>query len=275
MAGFVFSSQSNLQALQIEMKITMKKVIPMLAVLFLMLPSVSFAAALTQQQANSLIAVVQSSPNTPASFFVPLITSFSNITVNQAASLISVVQTAPSVPASAFVNLLISFTVDTSTTAVVTPTGTTQPIHTDQQAIQAVLPIASGIVVWNGRGQTYVNNYIADGEALASDVGSNCGQSFISVGVLDQFGNYMQNQPVTFTNPETGVQTTRSEYVTTSSESPLQEPAAIFSYSPQIATGTESILLTSANVSRTVVLPVISVGPIDAQNEWKQESATE
>ncbi len=254
----------------------MKKTTIVLALIFFVAPSASSAAALTSQQANSLIAVVQSSPNTPASVFVPLITSFSNITVNQATSLISVVQTAPSVPASAFVNLLISFTVDTPTAVVTPTTGTTQPTQTDQQAIQAVLPIASGIVVWNGRGQTYVNNYIADGEALASDVGSNCGQNgFISVGVLDQFGNYMQNQPVTFTNPETGVQTTRSEYVTASSESPLQEPAAIFSYSPQIATGTESILLTSGNVSRTVVLPVISVGPIDAQNGWKQESATE
>ena len=253
----------------------MKKVIPVFTVLFFILPSVSSATALTSQQANSLIAVVQSSPNTPASVFVPLITSFSNITVNQAAGLISVVQTAPSVPASAFVNLLISFTVDTSTAAVVTPTGTTQPAQTDQQAIQAVLPIANGIVVWNGRGQTYVNNYITDGETLASDIGSNCGQSFLSVGVLDQFGNYMQNQPVTFTNPETKAQTTQSEYVNASGGSPLQEPAAIFSYFPQIATGTESILLTSGNVSRTIVLPVISVGPIDAQNGWKQESATE
>jgi hypothetical protein len=79
-----------------------------------MLPSVSFAAALTSQQATSLITVVQSSPTTPASAFVSLITAFSNITVNQATSLITVVQASPGTPASAFVDLLTSFTVDTS-----------------------------------------------------------------------------------------------------------------------------------------------------------------
>lgn len=77
------------------------------------LPSVSFATGLTPQQATSIIAVVQSSPATPASAFVPLITAFSNITVTQAESLISVVQAAPGVSASAFVDLLTSFTVDT------------------------------------------------------------------------------------------------------------------------------------------------------------------
>ncbi len=329
------------------------------------MPSISSAAALTSQQATSLIAVVQSSPNTPASVFVPLITSFSNITVNQAVSLITVVQDAPSVPADAFVNLLTSFTVDTttvqSTTPAVTPIATTQSTQPDQQIPQAsalsitpdkvtttinsahvewdtnlptdskmflaqggstqiipsesgqsthhiidatgllpgtqysytieaiagtqdqkingvfttLLPVASGIVVWNGRGGAYVNNYIPDGVALDSEVGSNCGQSFFSVGVLDQFGNYMQNQPVVFTNPETGVQTTRSEYVNASGAPPVQEPAAIFSYLPQIATGSESILLTSGNVSRTLTLPITSVGPINALNGWKQENATE
>ncbi len=86
-----------------------------------MLPSASFAAALTSQQSSSLIAVVQSSPGMLASAFVPLITAFSNITVNQATSLITVVQAAPGVPANAFVNLLISFTVDTPTTQPATP----------------------------------------------------------------------------------------------------------------------------------------------------------
>lgn len=98
----------------------MKKIIPALATLFFILPSVSFAAGLTSQQADSLIAVVKSSPSTPASAFVSLITSFSNITVNQATNLIAVVQSSPSTPANAFVNLLISFTTDTVTTQLTT-----------------------------------------------------------------------------------------------------------------------------------------------------------
>src|SRR3990167_288370 len=78
----------------------------------LLIPSVSLAAPLTSEQANSLIAVVQSSTTTPANVFVPLITAFSSITTIQAATLIEVVQAAPGVPASAFVNMLIAFTVD-------------------------------------------------------------------------------------------------------------------------------------------------------------------
>jgi len=92
----------------------MKKMV-LAAVIFLLVPSVSFAAALTTEQANSLIAVVQSSPGTPASAFTNLITAFSNITVAQADSLIGVVQAAPGAPGGAFVNLLTSFTVDAAT----------------------------------------------------------------------------------------------------------------------------------------------------------------
>lgn len=94
----------------------MKKITPVLAILFFVLPSISSAAALTQQQSTSLIAVVQSSPGTPASAFVSLITAFSNITTAQASSLITVVQAAPSAPANVFVDLLTSFTDDTSVT---------------------------------------------------------------------------------------------------------------------------------------------------------------
>lgn len=120
----------------------MQKIAPVLAILFFILPSVSSAAALTQQQSNSLIAVVQSSPGTPASAFVSLITAFSNITVNQATSLITVVQAAPGVPANAFVNLLTSFTVDTVATQAITPvvasSATTQPTQTTQPVIPIV-----------------------------------------------------------------------------------------------------------------------------------------
>lgn len=85
----------------------MKKTILILALFF---PISSFA--ITQDQAISLINVVQSSPGTPASAFTNLITAFSSITETQAKSLIGVVQAAPGVPAEAFVNLLVSFTVD-------------------------------------------------------------------------------------------------------------------------------------------------------------------
>src|SRR3989338_4377869 len=119
------------------MKITMKKLFTVLAILFFILPSVSFAAGLTTQQSTSLIAVVQSSPSTPASAFVSLITAFSNITVNQATSLIAVVQASLSTPASAFVSLLISFTEDTPTVQPTVPvaptTTTTQPTQTNPQ----------------------------------------------------------------------------------------------------------------------------------------------
>lgn len=80
------------------------------AILSLSLPSVSFAAALTTQQASSLIGVVQSSPGTPASAFTSLITSFSSITTDQASKLIGIIQASPGVPASAFISLLTSFT---------------------------------------------------------------------------------------------------------------------------------------------------------------------
>lgn len=100
-----------------------------LALSFFSVPAVSFAVALTPQQSSSLIAVIQSSPGTPASAFVPLITAFSNITVNQAASLIAVVQAAPGVPANAFVDLLTSFTIDTVATQPTTPVATPLAPH--------------------------------------------------------------------------------------------------------------------------------------------------
>lgn len=117
----------------------MKKITYTLAILFFILPSVSSAAALTQQQSTSLIAVVQSSPGTPASAFISLITAFSNITTNQATSLITVVQSAPGVPANAFVDLLTSFTVDTPTQSA---TPATNQVVT-QTPSQSVTPTTS------------------------------------------------------------------------------------------------------------------------------------
>lgn len=85
-----------------------------LAIGFILVPSLTLAAPLTNDQAVSLIEVVQSSPDTPASAFINLITAFSDITDIQAESLITVVQAAPGVPANAFVSLLVAFTVDSN-----------------------------------------------------------------------------------------------------------------------------------------------------------------
>ena len=82
-----------------------------LGVLFFV-PSVSFAASLTQAQAESLINIVQASPGTPASAFTGLITAFSNISAAQANDLIGVIQSSPGTPASAFTGLITSFTAD-------------------------------------------------------------------------------------------------------------------------------------------------------------------
>lgn len=109
-------------------------------------PASSLAAALTTAQSTSLIAVVQSSPGTPASAFVNLITAFSNITVNQATSLIAVVQASPSTPATAFVDLLTSFTVDAQTTQPATPAPSQAIIPTPSQSTTPVIaqvPLAS------------------------------------------------------------------------------------------------------------------------------------
>lgn len=101
-----------------------------LGVLFFV-PSVSFAASLTQAQAESLINIVQASPGTPASAFTGLITAFSNITVTQAESLINVIQVSPGTPSSAFVNLLESFTQDA------------QSVGTTQSSSQGTEPVAT------------------------------------------------------------------------------------------------------------------------------------
>lgn len=107
-------------------------------------PALTQAAALTTAQSTSLIAVVQSSPGTPASAFVNLITAFSNITVNQATSLIAVVQASPSTPATAFVDLLTSFTADTASVQSVTSAtspATTAPSTSTSNAV--TLPTAT------------------------------------------------------------------------------------------------------------------------------------
>jgi hypothetical protein len=94
---------------------TMKKGVKILVfgviLLAMWMPVSVYADGLTKDQSQSLIAVVQSSPGTPADVFVPLITAFSNISTLQATSLVNVIQAAPGVSPDAFTDLLISFTV--------------------------------------------------------------------------------------------------------------------------------------------------------------------
>lgn len=84
----------------------------LLIALAFLVPSVSFAAQLSQEQATALINVVKASPATPAADFVPLITAFSTISNSQAGTLIKVIQANPTGPENVFVEMLLAFTVD-------------------------------------------------------------------------------------------------------------------------------------------------------------------
>lgn len=173
----------------------MKKTLFVLSFCVLLFPSVSSAAALTNDQATSLISVVQSSPGTDASAFVPLITAFSSITVAQAESLINVVQQSPSTPANSFVSLLVSFTVDpvvavqtpvVAPPAVVAPTtviqaqpvqqptftGTvpTTPVPVVQTPVPPVVvaPVPQGVTEQVGYNLTYEQRVVRDTLAEAN-----------------------------------------------------------------------------------------------------------
>jgi len=187
--------------------------------MFCFLPSVSSAAALTPQQSSSLIAVVQSSPGTPASAFVSLITAFSNITVTQATSLIAVVQAAPGVPANTFVDLLTSFTVDTATVVAqptipttalpaVTPTVTTQPTQPQNNSQPTPVPVTPTpvVVAPMDKSEILVTVSAVLGDQVYTDSSGLGGTSFHrrqwKVSVLDKDGNYMQGAQIS-TNPPT------------------------------------------------------------------------
>ena len=118
-----------------------------LAILTLIIafPFSVLAAPLTNSQATSLIGVVQSSPETPASAFTDLITAFSNITVKQAESLITVVQSAPGVDPDAFVSMLIAFTEDTQADKV---TELTERVVEVEKTVETIVsePQVGGII---------------------------------------------------------------------------------------------------------------------------------
>ena len=117
-------------------KITLR----LLLAVVLVVPHISSAAPLTNEQASSLINVVQSSPDTPASAFTDLITAFSNITIAQAESLITVVQASSGTPADAFVGLLVAFTVDSQQSSPadsVIDSTTTDNTETNESAVDS------------------------------------------------------------------------------------------------------------------------------------------
>jgi len=140
-----------------------KKLLGLLAVLVMFAGTAlsAKAAGLTTGQANSLIGVVQSSPGTPASAFVNLITAFSNITTNQATSLIAVVQASPSTPATAFIDLLTSFTVDTTATRPATPATNQLIMPTTTSSITPVATFTpQTITLGDGSTQTTTNDSV-------------------------------------------------------------------------------------------------------------------
>lgn len=181
-------------------------------------PATSSAAALTNDQASSLISVVQSSPGTAASAFVSLITTFSNITVAQAESLIGVVQQSPGTPASAFVDLLVSFTVDPVVVqqpvqqSIVTPPApvvgsiapTPQPIVPPTPIpVPAPTPVAiapQGVTEQVGYNIEYEQRVIrdvtteADGKCTGGKIDPTCAYLYAEVVAFQNLLNLVQSQ---------------------------------------------------------------------------------
>ena len=208
----------------------MRKIIPVLTLILLALPSVSSAATLTPQQSASLIAVVQSSPGTPASAFVSLIPAFSNITVVQATSLITVVQAAPNVPATAFVDLLTSFTVDTSTvqtTVTQTSAATSIPEPSRAERIE-VNPQSAEIL------------------------GANCGDIRYQVTIYDQYGNEMLDKEVMMNTPSS----TETSKTTSENTGAGKRIRTYFSYKTQATSTTETVTFISGLLSKTATIQV-------------------
>lgn len=224
-----------------------------LALLFLVLPSVSSATALTQQQSSSLIAVVQSSPGTPASAFVSLITAFSNITINQAISLISVVQAAPSVPANVFVDLLTSFTIDTPTTQLAT--SITEPINTVPNT-STLAPVVEPTV---GKCGTCIEKSVLAMKAITINDGSyHSGKGVASYYTIDVFYNKI-GAPITISAPAGIFESQGRKYALTATQTSHDRVGGIgiydaiganFTYTP-LTRGNRIITVTVDGISET------------------------
>ena len=214
----------------------MKKTILILILVTFIIPLTGYAAPLTNQQSVSLINVVKSSPSTPASAFVGLITAFSSITNTQAESLITVIQAAPEAPADAFVNLLMSFTVDP-----VVLGGTIQPVIPPNPTPVTNPPIVevdhSDMVVTLNSSETATQN------------GSPFGEWVYKVVLHDKKGNIVSGANVHLDAPNDNINPWFDETLNRASEN------ALFSYIPTTA-GTKTLTFTSGSLSKTVTIVV-------------------
>lgn len=150
----------------------------------LMFPSSIFAAPLTLDQANSLVSVVKSSPTTPASAFVPLITAFSSITTTQATTLIEVIQASPTTPPDPFVNMLLAFTVDPVPTIVIGSVAPVQPSAPVDSSTPTTTPVVQSPVM--------TPELIVHDDTL-SEFGKNPPERFFRIFVKDAQGNFVLN----------------------------------------------------------------------------------
>jgi hypothetical protein len=267
-------------------------------VLLFLAPSVSFAAPLTQTQAESLISVVQASPSTPASAFTNLITAFSNITVAQAESLIGVVQAAPGVSATSFVNLLIAFTQDTQAVVTTTTPDTTAQcaqyytgtypncvalqcpsgytgsypncvaptqtsVSTPIATFLGVTAIDPKILIEEGQGALQTNLNVDNIPSAGMEI--NCGNptAYFYPVVTDQNGNIVQNygSPVYFINPETGA--TSSPISAYDDASGKFIGSGAYVYTPHATSTTEVVKYSSSNLSGVFYL---NIGPQECPN---------
>lgn len=233
-----------------------------LALVFIIQPNFALASPLTNSQAESLISVVQSSPDTPASAFVNLITVFSNITNTQAESLISVVQSSPNTPANAFVDFLIAFTVDPVDSPVLGALQTQVTNLTNQIKImtdvktQVEVPVVDRselVVTANTPSKKDPENNVPYGEF-----------SFF-VSVLDKDGNHTEGALVTPTYPsdnlytqlgKTGLgQDAGAKKTTNRSNADIKDWNAGFTYHPTTV-GTKTITFTSGSLTKSVTVEV-------------------
>lgn len=226
-----------------------------LALVFIIQPNFALASALTNSQAESLIGVVQSSPDTPASAFVNLITVFSNITDKQAESLIAVVQASPNTPANAFVGLLIAFTVDPVEGLPVLGALSTQvtnltnqiKIMTDVKTpVEVPVVDKSDLLV-----ETYQNG-------VGKDPANNIpfGQWTWNIRVLGADGAYVKDAQIVATLPNDNLYGAEQTNETKNETGNKKEDwYAGFSYLPKTI-GTKTITFTSGEFSKSVTVEV-------------------
>lgn len=228
-------------------------VLSILAVVFIIHPSFALASPLTNSQAESLIAVVQSSPETPASAFVNFITVFSNITDKQAESLIGVVQASPNTPANAFVNFLIAFTVDPVESLPVLGALSTQVTNlTNQIKIMSEVntPVVIPVVDKSDLLVTYERVGKVDVENGLPYV-----QFAFNVTVLDKDGANVKDAIVKMTGLNDNAYNETERKTNTHTGTNNQDWYTTFGYAPKTVGG-KIVTFTSGSLSKSVMVDV-------------------